>query len=216
MLINRALPARVTESRVGTILHISQAKGLPCMAAVNAHAATARDRFPLPRDAGLQVGGWRPVGQDAFPYFQAMHWDIGIDFEAELHLSTSNIEDCDYNEALATVARSNHDRFLTPSRQHQHGRSSAVVTNPPKAAIRRAANTTAHPHLFRVKAGPGAFADKSRCRTDAKKSRRGRTPLRYSATPAYSLSGPPVEPDCPIVSFPTTSNYRSVAVQRKS
>ena len=29
--------------------------------------------------------------------------------------------------------------------------------------------------------------------------------LRYSTTPAYSLSGPPADPVCPISSFPTTS-----------
>src|SRR6185312_15277484 len=39
----------------------------------------------------------------------------------------------------------------------------------------------------------------------SKKSRRGGTPRRYSTTPAYSSTSPPVKPGCPSSSRPTTS-----------
>jgi hypothetical protein len=67
------------------------------------------------------------VRVDSLPNFQAMDRNVGRDLESQADLIALDRENCDFEQSLEAVSSSDHNRFMTFSRQDQHDRTSVFM-----------------------------------------------------------------------------------------
>jgi hypothetical protein len=51
------------------------------------------------------------LGADSFPYFRTMDRNPGVSLKAELHISGSNVEHRDLQQAMEAIGPADHYRF---------------------------------------------------------------------------------------------------------
>jgi hypothetical protein len=67
------------------------------------------------------------IRADSLPHFQAMDRNVARDLESQADLIALDRKNYDFEQALEAVASSDHNGFMTFSRQDQHDRTSVFM-----------------------------------------------------------------------------------------